>query len=128
MPVLFYTDAAGEDLVQTTRAALPDADTFLVLLHLRLMRSPAGRAIVDMLGEAPRTCLIGEQLLRYQHADGTEDTSVMLGVTTTPPATPGPVILGEIDPQYWLHIWPSDRPLPTEDTAVVWVHVNALED
>jgi hypothetical protein len=40
------------------------------------------------------------------------------GGPLAPPPVAGPTILGDIDPTYWLHIWPSDRPLPTTTTAV----------
>ena len=129
MHVLLTTDADSEDLVRTTRAALPEADAFLILLHLRLVRSAAGQAIIEMLGEAPRRCFVSEQLVRYRYNDGTTETSAVLGVSTSPGQTDALRLFEEMAPESWLHLWPSDRPLPTPETAVVEVvHVNDLED
>jgi hypothetical protein len=128
MHVLLHTDAEGTNLVHAVEAALPTGDASLVLLHLRLLRSPDGPAVIDMLGAKGRTCLIAETLLRYHHPDGSSDTCALLGVTTASLAGSGPVILGDIAPEYWLQIWPSDRPLPTPDTPTQLVHVDDLDE
>jgi hypothetical protein len=128
MPVFLHTDAKGADLVHAVETALPTGDASLVLLHLRLARGPDGQAVIDMLAAKGRTCLIAETLVRYEHADGSSDTCLMLGVTTAAVAASGPVILGDIAPACWLQIWPSDRPLPTPDTPTQMVHVDNLDE
>lgn len=128
MPVLMYTDAEGPTLIHTVEAALPPGDACLVLLHLRLVQSPDGQAVLAMLNANGRACWAAETLLRYHQPDGSADTYVLLGVMTAPPAAAGPLILGDIAPESWLHICPSDRPLPTPDTPTQWVPVDDLDE
>jgi hypothetical protein len=126
MKALLYTDADGPTLVDAVEAALPTGDASLVFLHLRLVRGPDGQAIIKRLGAKGRHCFVAEQLVRYHHSDGSTDTCLILGVTSA--ALAEAVTLDEVDPEYWLQIWPSDRPVPAPDTPTQLVHVDDLDE
>ena len=127
MQLTWYDDATPQTMAALIEEALPADHTTLLLIHLALFRQ-AGTTILERLRQAGRPGSIGEQVLRYHHADGSHDTAVVTIIHPSGAALPDSFRIGDISLDDWSHVWPADRPHPGPETEARWIAVAALDE